>query len=135
MSTSNTNQMRTKRCDEALARYGNGSPDENLIDFLTDAMHWCDTTPIDFHHVLAQACRHYVNELNGEQHDERRMSPTTAAEPSVHAMPPHVFNALELVLEHFYRDELDHYESGEPGHTGHIFHSLNRLKHWVATQL
>jgi hypothetical protein len=133
--TQTDNQIRTERLNDALARYGNGSPDKNLIDFLSDAMHWCDSGPLDFHHILAQACRHYLNELNGEHQDERRMAPSPSARPSDRAMPPHVFNALELVLEHFYRDELDHYESGGRGHTGHIFHSLNRLKHWVATHL
>jgi hypothetical protein len=81
--TQTDNQIRTKRCDDALARYGNGSLDENLIDFLTDAMHWCDTSLPNFHYLLAQACRHYVNEINGDQQDERRMCPRSATQPSV----------------------------------------------------
>jgi hypothetical protein len=80
--TQTDNEIRSKRCAEALARYGNGSPEENLTDFLTDAMHWCDDSPIDFHHFLAQACRHYVNEFNGDQQDERRMCPSSDKLPS-----------------------------------------------------
>lgn len=51
------------------------SDQQGLIDVLADAMHWCDSNGEDFHIAFAQACRHYVNELNDEQHDECRMSP------------------------------------------------------------
>ena len=68
------NESRARRCDRVLAGYGDpGSLSENLIDLLTDAMHWCDASSLDFHISLAMACRHYVNELNDEQRDERRM--------------------------------------------------------------
>jgi hypothetical protein len=46
---------------------------ELLIDLLADAMHWCDANGEDFHIALAQACRHYINELNDQQLDERRL--------------------------------------------------------------
>ena len=46
-----------------------------LIDLLADAMHWCDSKGRDFHYVLAQACRHYIHELNDQQQDERRLLP------------------------------------------------------------
>jgi hypothetical protein len=46
---------------------------ELLIDLLANAMHWCDTTGEDFHIALAQACRHYIHELNDQQQDERRL--------------------------------------------------------------
>jgi hypothetical protein len=69
-----TNEARAERCDRVLAEYGDPtSLSENLIDLLTDAMHWCNAGRLDFHFSLAMACRHYVNELNDEQHDERRM--------------------------------------------------------------
>ena len=44
-----------------------------LIDLLADAMHWCDANGEDFHIALAQACRHYIHELNDQQEDERRL--------------------------------------------------------------
>lgn len=69
-----TNQQRADNAWQSIARYGDDVPESNLIDFLTDAMHWCDFTGHDFHHALAQASRHYINELNDDQHDERRMS-------------------------------------------------------------
>jgi len=87
--TQSDNEIRAQRCDDALTRYGKGSLSENLTDFLTDAMHWCDTSLLDFHASFAQACRHYVHELNGEQRDERRMSPSSTVEPpeiDVHAL-------------------------------------------------
>ena len=46
---------------------------ELLVDLLANAMHWCDANREDFHFALAQACRHYINELNDEQHDECRL--------------------------------------------------------------
>ncbi|MDX1968863.1 MAG: hypothetical protein SFV23_16935 [Planctomycetaceae bacterium] len=47
----------------------------SLVDLLTDAMHWCDAHGDDFHLALAQACRHYIHELNDQQYDERRLIP------------------------------------------------------------
>ena len=70
-----TNLTRARRCDKAIDRYGDDLPESNLIDFLADAMHLCDAGGMDFHILLAQACRHYVNELNDNQQDERRMIP------------------------------------------------------------
>ena len=69
------NASRAKRCAEAVARYGDDMPEANLIDLLADAMHWCDHTGSDFHIALAQACRHYIHELNDQQQDERRLIP------------------------------------------------------------
>ena len=65
---------RSFHCERPLETYEDDDLAANLIDLLTDAMHWCDQAGRDFHIALAQACRHYVNELNDEQHDERRMS-------------------------------------------------------------
>jgi hypothetical protein len=69
------NAIRAKRFAEAVARYGDDMPEANLIDLLADAMHWCDHTGSDFHIALAQACRHYIHELNDQQQDERRLIP------------------------------------------------------------
>jgi len=69
------NAIRSKRCATAIARYGDDLPESNLIDFLADAMHCCDSDGMDFHILLAQACRHYVIELNYDQQDERRIIP------------------------------------------------------------
>jgi hypothetical protein len=68
-----TNQSRAERCDGVLAAYGDHtSTSENLIDLLTDAIHWCDAGEVDFRMSLAMACRHYLNELVNEQHYQRR---------------------------------------------------------------
>ena len=69
-----TNQERANRAGKAIAKYGDDLKESNLIDFLTDAMHWCDRNGENFHYILAQACRHFVNELNDDQQDERRLS-------------------------------------------------------------
>jgi hypothetical protein len=69
-----TNHQRALSAERAIFRYGEDLPESNLIDFLADAMHWCDREGRNFHNYLAQACRHYGNELNDQQHYERRMS-------------------------------------------------------------
>lgn len=69
------NAIRAASFEKAIAVYGTGAPQEILIDLLADAMHWCDRNGEDFHISLAQACRHYVHELNDQQQDERRLNP------------------------------------------------------------
>lgn len=69
------NQNRSNRFEEVVIVYGDDESDTNLIDLLADAMHWCDHTGRDFHIALAQACRHYIHELNDQQQDERRLIP------------------------------------------------------------
>ena len=69
------NETRANRFDESVVSYADDSLDENLIDMLTDAMHWADQTGRHFHIAFAQACRHYIHELNDQQQDERRMIP------------------------------------------------------------
>jgi len=68
-----TNATRAQRCQAALAAYANDAIESNLIDLLADAMHWCDRYGSDFHIALAQACRHYIHELNDQQTDKRRL--------------------------------------------------------------
>jgi hypothetical protein len=70
-----TNQTRADRCEKAITAYSYDDGFTNLVDFLADAMHWCDCAGEDFHFALAQACRHYIHELNDQQEDERRMIP------------------------------------------------------------
>ena len=69
------NDLRANRCELAMCAYSNDDSFTSLVDFLADAMHWCDFTGQDFHIAFAQACRHYINELNNQQQDERRIIP------------------------------------------------------------
>ena len=83
MTTEDTitpNQRRADRVRQAIISYSedtysDGEAFTSLVDFLTDAMHWTDATGQDFFLALAQACRHYIHELNDQQHDERRILP------------------------------------------------------------
>ena len=59
----NRNLQRAIRCDAAITKYGDDLPESNLIDLLTDAMHWCPLNDQDFHTLLHMAMRHYVAEL------------------------------------------------------------------------
>jgi hypothetical protein len=70
-----SNQARADRCQQSITAYSDDDDFTNLVDFLADAMHYCDSTGQDFHIALAQACRHYIHELNDQQQDERRMIP------------------------------------------------------------
>ncbi len=47
----------------------------SLVDLLADAMHWCDSAGDDFLIALLQAGRHYLDELNHQPTDERRLIP------------------------------------------------------------
>jgi uncharacterized protein YcgI (DUF1989 family) len=67
------NQNRANRCQRAIETYEDDDLATNLTDILCDAMHWCDENGRDFHFLFATACRHYINELNDEHSDERRM--------------------------------------------------------------
>lgn len=69
------NRQRAGLFNRFLVRHGdpNTSPSETLIDLLTNAQHWCDWYGEDFHLCLAQACRHYLHELNDQQQLERRL--------------------------------------------------------------
>lgn len=70
------NAIRAERAEGILTGYCiDDDHATSLVDLLADAMHWCDARGVDFHHALAQACCHYVHELNDEQQDERRMIP------------------------------------------------------------
>lgn len=68
----NPNQDRADRFDAVVQAYGSDDPCENLIDLLTDAMHWADDMAMDFQIAFAHACRHYVHELDGPHTDERK---------------------------------------------------------------
>ena len=70
------NETRASRAGIILIEQRQGNDlHTSLVDFLADAMHWCDANGEDFHLALAQACRHYIHELNDQQHDERRIIP------------------------------------------------------------
>jgi hypothetical protein len=64
---------RVERCDAVLRHYSDDDVFTGLVDFLADAMHWCDATASEFHYALALAGKHYIAELNDEQTCERRM--------------------------------------------------------------
>lgn len=73
---SDANAIRAKRAERILNRNRMGDDlATSLVDLLTDSMHWSDFAGEDFHWALAQACRHYIHELNDQQQDERRLIP------------------------------------------------------------
>ena len=37
-----SNQQRADRCEQAITAYSDDDDFTNLVDFLADAMHWCD---------------------------------------------------------------------------------------------
>ena len=59
-----TNDTRAERCGQALQRYATANTDRcNLIDFLTDARHWCDRNGQSFAELDSIAERHYAAEI------------------------------------------------------------------------
>jgi hypothetical protein len=58
------NRKRARRCAQAIRAY-NDEWDEksNLVDFLTDARHWCDRKRLSFAELDRLAYQHYLAEL------------------------------------------------------------------------
>jgi hypothetical protein len=57
-----TLRARSRRCEQALKSQYADDLVTNLIDFLTDAMHWCKCNGTDFQQVFDIAERHYQSE-------------------------------------------------------------------------
>ena len=53
MTNDATIKERVERCRKALTGYSDDDRFLSLIDFLADAMHWCDANGEDFHYALA----------------------------------------------------------------------------------
>jgi hypothetical protein len=58
-----TIRERSLRCELALKRSYDDDLVTDLIDFLTDAMHWCRCNGTDFEQVFDIAERHYQSEI------------------------------------------------------------------------
>jgi hypothetical protein len=67
------NLNRASRADEAISRYGDDVSESNVIDLLTDAMHWCDQYGEDSARMLAHAFQHYLSESAGDADQARRL--------------------------------------------------------------
>ncbi len=67
-SSEMTNLQRAARAERILKRYQVDHEDLQtcLADVLADAMHWCDSTGLDFQAISSQAYRYYIEEL-GQQ--------------------------------------------------------------------
>ena len=80
-SSEMTNLQRAARAERILKRYQSGDEDLQtcLADVLTDAMHWCDSTGLDFPSICDQAYRYYIEEL-GEQPVVREVSLSLASD-------------------------------------------------------
>jgi hypothetical protein len=73
MTASSLIDERVERCRDVLMAYPDFSLFTNLIDFLADAMHFCNKAGEDFHYALCLAGKHYLVEINEEPTEERRM--------------------------------------------------------------
>ena len=70
--TALNNTDRAARADLAITAYGEDCRESNLIYLLADAMHWCEQHRQNFNRLLAQAGRHYVQELIKADGDQGR---------------------------------------------------------------
>ena len=50
------------RCDQALRVY-----EDELIDLLADARHWCDARELDFSDLNSTAYQHYLTQRDGKE--------------------------------------------------------------------
>jgi hypothetical protein len=56
------NAERAARCAKVLDEYADDMAECNLVDLLTDAMHWCRATGTPFKEALKLARRHFTVE-------------------------------------------------------------------------
>lgn len=59
-----TNAERAERCASAVRKYSDEDPRTNLVDWLADAMHWCELNGHPFVHILDTAMMHFTAESN-----------------------------------------------------------------------
>lgn len=68
MTQTPLNRNRARRCGKVLRRYGTDDTDPGcLIDFLTDARHWCDLHGHCFGDLDRIAYGHYSAERSGRE--------------------------------------------------------------------
>jgi hypothetical protein len=60
------NQERSLRCQQAINTYSDDDTYTNLVDFLADAMHFCQLNGHSFHDALDTALMHFEAEINGD---------------------------------------------------------------------
>jgi len=61
-----TNQERAIRCQQAITAYSDDDTYTNLVDFLADAMHWCQVNGQSFRDALDTALMHFDAEMTGD---------------------------------------------------------------------
>jgi len=59
---SSISRSRASKCYRILREYFEDEPEANLVETLTDAMHWCDQIGTDFGQLLEQAYDQYQTE-------------------------------------------------------------------------
>ena len=61
-----SNQERAVRCQQAIAAYSDDDTYTNLVDFLADAMHFCQLNGHSFPDALDTARMHFDAEMTGD---------------------------------------------------------------------
>ena len=60
-------QPRSTKAGQIIADYGNGDERENLVDLLTDAMHWCEDFGEPFDEFCGTARIHFAEEAKSSE--------------------------------------------------------------------
>jgi hypothetical protein len=61
-----SNHERADRCRQAIIAYSDDDAYTNLVDFLTDAFHWCRVNGHSFPDALDTALMHFEAEITGD---------------------------------------------------------------------
>ena len=76
MNPAKENRGKGARRLKAIRRYDTDSnPRTCLIDFLTDAMHWCRLKGDDFHALIDRASEHFAAEVFDENTTDETTNP------------------------------------------------------------
>jgi hypothetical protein len=120
-----TNQERADRCEKAIAAYSADDARTNLVDLLTDAMHWCHLNRDDFRDALATAEMHFHVETTPSGITEA--SPITTEQNQESTNPPIVPIAKHTPGPWWVSDTLQLYSEATDEHIADLDTAMDEL--------
>jgi hypothetical protein len=118
------NQERAVRCQQAITAYSDDDPYTNLVDFLTDAFHWCHVNGHSFPDALDTAVMHFEAEMTGDdilddfncKPTNQRNQPMTPPKKDQHEQRKRLLKSVtDEALEAFWQVLVQRFPQAESG--------------------
>jgi hypothetical protein len=141
-----TNHERAIRCQQAIDAYSDDDGYTNLVDFLADAMHWCDLKGHCFTDAIETAVVHFDAEATGpdilenlklEPTNERSQSMTHPNTGQDDAQDKRLRSVTEEAMDAFWQVVVQHFPQAKTGDlsplTTHHFNEAAKVavEEWV----